>query len=309
MVKKPNLDNTVKKVEDLSGKINIIVQNKLIIAIFLIVDGITFILNPDTTLGEMARNIILLVLLAAFSIFITNLASKTKDTKTILISLVILILGIIFYIYPDIISAYIQLLLSLFIIYDGLTNIANTLNLSKLSRFTEGIAKKIRKVTSSKKSDEEANESKAARNEKFKDIDKNINEGLEEQKAKLISPLKNIVNKTSKYSKLFIVANVISVILGIILLIFPDVSMMIWGLIFLYTGIPNLLVSIKTMDLKKKLKERKFKEILFDAEKKEEQKEQEGEEQKARQKGEKQKTQKKSKEQQKKQNGSKQTRK
>ena len=82
MPKKLDFDNTIKKVEGISGKVDIIMRNRLIIAFFLIVDGITFILNPNTTLPEMARNIILLILLAAFSVFITNLAAKTKDTKT-----------------------------------------------------------------------------------------------------------------------------------------------------------------------------------------------------------------------------------
>ena len=262
MPKKPNLDKTVKKVENLSNTVDIIMRNRLIVAIFLIVDGITFMLNPDTTLPEMARNIILLVLLAAISVFITNLASKAKDAKTIAISLAIIIVSIIFYIYPDIISAYMQLFLALFIIYDGLTNLANYFNLTRLSRYTQSLSEKITKLINKKPK----NVSKE-RQEKLKEIDNNINVGLEEQKEKLISPLKNIVNKSSKFSTLYIIANAASIILGLILLIFPGVSMMVWGLIFLYTGLSNLFVAIKTMDLTNKLKQKRFKEIIFDAKK------------------------------------------
>ena len=43
--------------------------------------------------------------------------------------------------------------------------------------------------------------------------------------------------------------------------------MMIWGIIFLYTGFSNLIISIRTMNLAKKIKAKQFKEILFDAEK------------------------------------------
>ena len=268
MSKKVDFDSTIKKVEGITNKVDIIMRNRLIIAFFLIVDGITFLLNPDTTLPEMARNIILLILLATLSVLITNLAAKTKDKKTIIISIIILIVGIIAYIYPDFVAAYMQLLLALFIIYDGIKNIANTLDLNRLSKYTEAIANKYHKITSHKKT----NAKKEAQKEKFKEIDDNINGGLEEQKAKLITPLKNIVNKTSKSSKLYIAANIISIILGIILLIFPDVSMMVWGLIFLYTGLPNLFAAIKTMDLIRKIKEKKFKEILFDTEKSDEQK-------------------------------------
>lgn len=268
--KKINFDNTIKKVEGISNKVDIIMRNRLIIAFFLIVDGITFLLNPDTTLEGMARNIILLVLLAAFSVLIANLASKTKDRKTIIISIIILIVGVIAYIYPDFVAAYMQLLLALFIIYDGLVNISNALNLDWMTKFTGAVSEKYNKVANRNKA--KTSKKKEEEKEKFKEIDNNINDGLEEQKKKLINPLKNIVNKTSKSSKLFIAANVISIILGIVLLIFPDVSMMVWGLIFLYTGLPNLFAAMKSMDLFKKLKEKRFKEILFDAEKAEKQK-------------------------------------
>jgi len=258
--KKLDLDSTIKKVEGVSNKVDIIMRNRLIIAFFLIVDGITFILNSDTTLSGMAQNIILLILLAAFSVFIANLSAKTKDIKTILISLIILVVGAVFYFYPDFIAGYMQLLLALFIIYNGITNIANALNFSsKLSKYTKAISKKYSKLFKRKTG------SKKQQEEKFKEIDNNINQGLEEQKEKLVSPLKNIVSKTSGHSVLYIIANLASIILGIVLLVLPDVSMVVWGVIFIYTGLPNLFAAIKSMELFKKIKEKKFKEILFDA--------------------------------------------
>ena len=263
MAKKVNFDDTIKKVEGISNKVDIIMRNRLIVAFFLIVDGITFLLNPDTTLPEMARNIIILILLAAASVLITNLAAKTKDVKTIAISITIIILGIIFYIYPDLIAAYMQLLLALFIIYNGIVNIANVVESERLSKYAKFLTKKYNKIVNPKAGDKKKEEQK----EKFKEVDSNINEGLEQQKEKMITPLVNIVNKANKTSTLYIVANAASIVLGIILLIFPGVSMMMWGIIFLYTGIPNLLAAMKSMNLSKKIKEKKFKEILFDAEK------------------------------------------
>lgn len=259
--KKLNYDKTIKKVESISNKVDIIMRNRLIIAFFLIVDGITFMLNPETTLPEMARNIILIILLAAASILITNLAAKTKDKKTIAISLAIIAAGIFFYFYPDLIAAYMQLLLSLFIIYDSITNIANILHLNdKLSKYTGAISRKYNSLIHRKVKDEK----KKQQQEKFKDIDNNINENLEQQKEKLITPLQNMANKTNKSSVLYIIiANITSITFGIVLLIFPDVSMMIWGLIFLYTGLSNFFIAAKTIDLVTKIKQKKFKEILF----------------------------------------------
>lgn len=265
MAKKINLEEAAKKVEGISNTVDLIMRNRLIIAIFLIVDGVTFLLNPDTTLSGMAKNIILLALLAALSILLANLASKKKDIKTILLSLAILIVGGIFYFFPDLIAAYLQLLLSLFIIYDGVKNIANTLHLKKLSNYTKKIADKYNKIANRKAK----NEKELERREKFKEVDDNLNNGFDEQMHKLMSPLQGFANKASKFSILYVIVNVITVILGLILLIFPGVSMSIWGIIFLYTGLVNFFASVKSMDLIKKIKERRFKEIIFDAKKNE----------------------------------------
>ena len=62
MSKKVNFDDTIKKVEGVSDKVNIIMRNRLIIAIFLIVDGITFMLNPNGSLAGMARSIMFSIL-------------------------------------------------------------------------------------------------------------------------------------------------------------------------------------------------------------------------------------------------------
>ena len=252
MLKKLNYDDSIKKVEYISDKVNVIMRNRLIIAIFLIVDGITFMLNPNGSLAEMARSIIILVLLASFSTFLINLSAKTKDIKSIVTSIVVLVIGVVLYIYPDLVSAYIQLILSVFIILYGLMNILNALNLNKLSGFSKGITEKYNNIVNNKKTNKNLDETKEE--ERFKDVNKNFNEGMEQQKEKLITPLKNIVNKTTKSSLLYIVVNIASIILGIMLLIFPDVSMVVWGIIFLYAGFSDLLISMKTMNISEKIK-------------------------------------------------------
>lgn len=252
MQKKLYFDSKIKKLENVSNKVDIIMRNRLIIAILLIVDGITFIFNPNASLAGMSRNIIIIVLLASFTTLITNISSKTKDIKSIIISTVIVVIGITILIYPDIVSAYIQLVFALFIIYDGVMNILNTLNLNKLSRHTQVVAEKFDKIVSSRKSN------------------KNFEEGIEKQKERLINPLKNIVDKTNKFSILYIVTNIAAITLGILLLVLPDVSLIVWGIIFIYTGFSDLLVAMRTMNISKKIKEKKIKEIIYEDDKKDE---------------------------------------
>ena len=262
--KKLDFDDTMKKVEGISNKVDIIMRNRLIIAFFLIVDGITFILNPDTTLSGMAQNIILIVIFASLSVLIANLATKVKDIRTIVITLIIVLLAIFFYFNPDFIAGYIQLILSLFIIYNGASNIFSALHWNdKLAKYTGAITSKYHKLTHRKKP---AKKSKVQK-EKFKEIDDNLNAELEAQEKKLLSPFAKMVDKSRKSSALYIVTNSASVIFGIILLVYPGVSMTIWGIIFLYTGISNFIIGARTMNLTKKIKGKKYKEILFDAEK------------------------------------------
>lgn len=252
MLKKLNFDNTIKKIENISNDIAVIMRNRLIIAIFLIVDGITFICNPNASLTGMTRNIIIFVLLASFSTLITNIYSKTKDIKSIIISIVIIVIGIVTFIFPDVISAYVQVLFALFIIYDGVMNILNTLNLNKLSGYTQAIAEKFDNIVNRK------------------NINNSFEEGMEEQKEKFINPLKNIVNKTNKFSILYILTNIASIILALLLLMFSNISIIVWGIIFIYTGISDLLVAMRTINISKKIKEKKFKEIMYDDDKKDE---------------------------------------
>ena len=263
MAKKVSFDDTVKKVEKAANTVNIIMRNRLIIAIFLIVDGITFLQNPETTLPGMAKNIILLALLATFSVFITNLAAKVKDIKTIVISAIILVVGGVLYFYPDFVAAYIQLALALLVIFDGVKNIASELHLGRLTNYTKTIAGKYNQLASRKTK----NKKEQAQREKFKEVDDSLDNELEGQKNKLLGPLQTIVGKTSKSLVLYVITTAVTIALGIVLLVSPDVSMAVWGLIFLYTGAVNLVASLRSMNIIKKLKEKKFKGIIFDAEK------------------------------------------
>lgn len=244
-MKKINLDSTMEKLENISNKADVIMRNKLIIAIFLIVNGITFIFNPSASVNEMARNIIIIALVASFSTLTNGICSKTKDIKSIIASAVITVIAVILYIYPDIISAYLLIIFALFIIYDGAMNILNALNMSKLSKYTQGIAEKLGNMVNRQ------------------NLDKDLYEGVEQQKERFMNPLKNVVGKSNKSSILFIVTNAASIILGILLLMFSSISMIACGIIFIYTGISDLLIAFRTMNVSKKIKEKKFAEIFY----------------------------------------------
>ena len=263
--KKLDLEKAAEKAEGVVNNVTAIMQSGLIIAFFLIIDGITFILNPENTLRGMAQNIILIVILATASIFLTSVFAKPRKRKTIIISLLLLIISIILWIFPDFIAAYLWLALSLFIIGNGLYNIAKILNLTeKATKFIHPIKERIAKIKearAARKSKTLLTESDKAQ---FKGVDKDLNKGLEEQATKLLTPFQGMVEKSKKSSILFIITNSISVIFGVVLLVYPDASITLWGIIFLYTGLTGFYSGLKAMNIFKKIKEKRFKEIYYD---------------------------------------------
>ena len=260
--KKLDLEKAAEKAEGVVNNVTAIMQSGLIIAFFLIIDGITFILNPENTLRGMAQNIILIVILATASIFLTSVFAKPRKRKTIIISLLLLIISIILWIFPDFIAAYLWLALSLFIIGNGLFNIAKILNFTeKISKFTRPIKERIAKIKESRNTKKSKTLLTESDKKEFKGVDKDLNKGLEEQATKLLTPFQGMVEKSKKSSVLFIITNSVSVIFGIILFVYPDASITLWGVIFLYTGLTGFISGLKAMSFFKKIKEKRFKEI------------------------------------------------
>lgn len=263
--KKLDLEKAAKKAEGVVNNVTAIMQSGLIIAFFLIIDGVTFILNPENTLRGMAQNIILIVVLAVASIFLSSIFAKPKNRKTIIISLLVLITAIIFWIFPDLIAAYLWLALSLLIIGNGLFNIANLLKFTeKISKFTRPLKEKITKIKEKRKAKKSKSLLAESDRKQFKGVDQDLNKGLEEQATKLLNPFQNMVEKSSKSAVLFIIANTISVIFGLVLLIYPDTSITLWGVIFLYTGLTSFIAGLKAMQIFKKIKEKRYKEIYHE---------------------------------------------
>ena len=240
-----NFDEAKIKIEDMSNKINIIMRNRLIIAILLIVDGINFILNPNGSMRDMARGIALVVLIGSFTLLITNLFSKNKSIKTIIISLFVIIVCAISIIYPNFIANYIKFILALIIIFNGILNVLNILKLDKLKLYTFYFEKKFKGLI------HEAN------------ISQEFEDGVKEQTDRIINSVNDVVKKSNKNSYFSLIVNIISIVLGVLLFILPNITVITFGVIFLYTGILDFAMVFKSRNIDKKIKDKKFKEILF----------------------------------------------
>jgi ABC-type multidrug transport system fused ATPase/permease subunit len=93
---------------------------------------------------------------------------------------------------------------------------------------------------------------------------KDLENGFQEQTKKYLRPLHQVVSETEGHKVVSFVTNLLSVILGVLLLVQANISITVFGLIFIYVGISDFLLAFGTRKIAQKLRDRKFKEILFE---------------------------------------------
>ena len=234
---KTKIKKITENIEYVSQKIDTIMQNRLIIAIFMIVDGICLIIDPIDKMEFIAKVIAFSAILASSTVIITNIKSKARNIKSIVMASIMIIICAGIIIFPEILAINVKVLIAIFIIFNGLINIFNIMKLDKLSSYISNTENKIK--------------NKFDKNEK----DKGFNKGVVlEQTEKISNPLNNFIEKTNKNSILYFILNIISVILGIVLLTTDTTALILCGIILIYTGTFDLLIFVKSKKLSKKLK-------------------------------------------------------
>ncbi|MBR3324550.1 MAG: DUF308 domain-containing protein [Clostridia bacterium] len=234
-----------EKIQETSSKIDIIMRNRLIIAGLLIIDGINFLIFKDESLIGMSLTIAFLVSFASITSLIANFKSKKIDIKSAIVSFMALGLCIFTAYFPEVTATYLKFILSVFIITNGVINTLNILRFNKISS----------QIINTKNN----MESKIKEKRKNSDIEKEVRT----QTDKITNIMNDIVDRTSKIPYLYLIINVISIILGIWLFVNPDITVTIWGLIFVYTGLSNFVLAAKSMNLSAKIRDREFKSIIF----------------------------------------------
>ena len=248
---KENIENTSKRiksnVESTSKKIDSMMNNRFFLAVFMIIDGICFIINPTDKMEFTAIFVGVCIILASCGVLITNIKSKYKDIKSIIIASVMIILSVFIIMNPTILVMNIRIILALLIILNGLINILNTLKIDKISMHLSNTEKKI-------KNDFEKYE---------KELDLNKDSVMREVE-KVANPLNSFIEKVSNISILYFILNGISIILGLFLFSADNITLVICGVILIYTGLSDLLILAKSIGLSNKLKKIKerYKQIL-----------------------------------------------
>lgn len=220
-------------------------RNRLILAIALVVDGVLFLLNPGQTVEGMGRAIAITMMLAAGTLIITKISVKEPFVR-FLPALILLAAGGLLWFFPEKLSASFRFLLALLIIINGIVNLMSILGLSHTQDILATLDEKARKAFSRIKNSED------------------LENGLQEQTRRYMRPLHQVVSESEGHKAGSVVINLLSVILGVLLLVKADISITIFGIIFIYVGISDFLLAFKTRKISEKLRDKQYKEILFE---------------------------------------------
>ena len=227
-----------EKIEKISKSVDILLHNRLIVAIFVMVDGINFIINPKGSLEFMSMMIAFFALLAAGGIIVTNITTKKMDWKSIIPSIIVMLLCIYVIISPKILAQNLRFLVSLFIICNGLINIFNIIKLDKVSASLNYAENSIKGHFTSE--------------EENKTFDKKM---ILDQTEKVANPIGKAISHTSGHTIIFFILNIISIFLGVVYMLNDSITIIICGVILIYTGLFDALMYLKSLQLSKKLKQ------------------------------------------------------
>ena len=212
-------------------------QNRFIIAIFLVIDGFVFLLNPAESVENMGRAIATSMVFAAGAMIIAKIVAKERFVH-FLPALILLAAGVLMYFYPTFLSAYFRLLLALFIVINGTINLLDILGLTQAREFVTALKDKAEKFFSRIKSPQA------------------IEEGMEGEAGKILNPLDKIISESNRHKAVYFTINLLAVILGVMLLVRPNLSITIFGLIMIYAGSSNLVMAFRTWKISKDLRDK-----------------------------------------------------
>ena len=212
-----DLEKALKTVERIS-------QNRLILALFLVVDGILFLANPEQPVEGMGQSIAICMVLAAGAMIVAKIVAKERLVRFI----------------PAL------LLLALVIIINGLLNLFDLLGLGRARETVTALRDKITSLFSRVKTP------------------KDLDNGIDEQCNRYLRPLQKIVSESKRLKAVYFVTNLLSVSLGVLLLVQPNLSITAFGLIFIYVGISDFVMVFRTRKISEKLRNREFRDILFE---------------------------------------------
>ena len=226
------MEKIVSRIESLSNRVNQILRNRVIAAALLIVQGANMLLNPSEAPDGMVRGIAVTVALAGLA----SLAGCFRDGlrqrwRSAVLTAVMIAFCVYFYITPDWMAVSLRYVIGITALLVGAANLARMLQWNRLAE----AGQRVGQIGTRE------NLVSEARN------------ALNEQVQKTLTPTLNILEKMPLGSWLI---SILTIVLGIVLLIFPftagDVVIRICGLTLLLGAVSDLWLALKLYQAKKK---------------------------------------------------------
>ena len=224
-------------------------RNKTVIALMLLIDGVTFVISPNVGVNGLARGVAFTVAIAAFTMLFGALFEKNKTKKTfvtIFSTLFVILVCVVIYIWPKIPSAVLTYMLAIIIISDGISNVLQTLKLDKLIAKRKTAKDRLSMIDSEIK-------------DKIPDdeITQSLHQGVQEQISKRLDPVNEIKSKLGMHSRIEIIIDFLSVAAGILILFFPWIFgvelMRVCGLAMFIAASNSLWITLRAYIHKRKV--------------------------------------------------------
>jgi uncharacterized membrane protein HdeD (DUF308 family) len=116
-----------------------IIANKLIVALFSIVLGVLLLIMQGGVLATIVKMAALLCIIAGAVGIVFFLIKKNRSTTSLACSVIVLAIGILFFVRPDIIVNIFPIILGVYLVVEGLTNVLAALQHKKSNSFLVGL--------------------------------------------------------------------------------------------------------------------------------------------------------------------------
>ena len=122
------IDQGVQKVQE-------ILRNRFIVAILLLVQGVSFATNPTKAMEDMAKSLAFSLIIAAAGILVGYIAAGKRNRssiRSVLTAVGFLLLGILVHIVPDFFSSAFQYAIGITVLINGIVTLSDNVKINRL---------------------------------------------------------------------------------------------------------------------------------------------------------------------------------
>ncbi len=116
-----------------------IIANKLAVALLSVILGVVLLIMQGGALQAIVKVAAILFIVAGVGYIILFFMNKNRSNTTLACAVIALILGIIFFVRPDIIVNIFPIILGVYLVIEGLTNVLAALQHKKSKSFIVGL--------------------------------------------------------------------------------------------------------------------------------------------------------------------------